>query len=76
MDYHHLMKAYKVTLIVLPINQDVEDEAAVEAAFENLDYPEFVHVLGIESRDIGEWSDDHPLNKTATCDAAYKKLFP
>ncbi len=32
-------------------------------------------VVKVESRDIGEWSDDHPLNNRTTADAAYAKLF-
>ncbi|MDD5358241.1 MAG: hypothetical protein PHX80_03790 [Candidatus Nanoarchaeia archaeon] len=32
-------------------------------------------VKNIEERDIGEWSDYHPLNMRATGDAEYKRLF-
>ena len=28
-----------------------------------------------ETRDIGEWSDDHPLNKTSTAAAEMLRLF-
>jgi hypothetical protein len=32
------------------------------------------HVKKIESRKV-EWSDEHPLNKPETCDAAYREMF-
>ena len=32
-------------------------------------------VISVESRDIGEWSDDHPLNKTDTADEFARNLF-
>jgi hypothetical protein len=32
-------------------------------------------VKSIEGREIGEWTDEHPLNKRSTADAAYKELF-
>ena len=35
-----------------------------------------VKVKDIVSADIGEWTDDHPLNKCTTADAEYARLFP
>jgi hypothetical protein len=32
-------------------------------------------VKGCEERDIGEWSDDHPLNHRDKSDAEYNRLF-
>jgi len=32
-------------------------------------------VKGCEERDIGEWSDDHPLNHRDKSDAEYRRLF-
>jgi len=32
-------------------------------------------VLSGETRDIGEWSDDHPLNSVDTYDAEIERLF-
>jgi len=33
-------------------------------------------VLSAESADVGEWSDDHPLNHSNTCEAEIDRLFP
>jgi hypothetical protein len=30
----------------------------------------------MEVKDIGEWSDDHPLNHNHTAETEYKRLFP
>lgn len=32
-------------------------------------------IAKIQTRDIGQWSDDHPLNKRATIDATREALF-
>lgn len=34
-----------------------------------------MQVRNIESRDIGEWSDDNPLNFSDTCDAEFRRIF-
>jgi hypothetical protein len=70
------MKVYKVELMVLDFDgigaEGIKDE------IENTKYgnrcisPE---VKGCEERDIGEWSDDHPLNHRDKSDAEYRRLF-
>lgn len=52
------MKAYKVELLVLDLN-DVG--VCEETLCEDLEYL-FPQVMSIESKEIGEWDDDHPLN--------------
>jgi len=70
------MKVYKVEVLVI----DFEDIGAdgVKAEIENANYgndcirPE---VKTCEERDVGEWSDSHPLNRRNTKDAEYRRLF-
>jgi len=52
------MKAYKVELLVLDLNNVGVCE---ETLCEDLEYL-FPQVMSIESKEIGEWDDDHPLN--------------
>lgn len=73
------MKAHKVTLLIID-HDDVAGEApdALKNYIEQARYPNhclYPHVKSIETRDIGEWDDDHPLNKNATHDAEYQRLF-
>ncbi len=70
------MKAYKVTLVIVDLDEVGEDE--IHSALENTRYPNRCispTVLGIEGRDIGEWSDDHPLNLPDTMLAELDRLF-
>ena len=66
------MKIYKVVLSVI----DIENLGAdgICDLFETVKYIN-PHVRSIISRDIGEWSDDHVLNKRDTADAEFKRLF-
>lgn len=66
---------HKVTLLVMSLNGDCDTEEDVRSALENLRHPEFVTVLGVETKRV-EWSDDHPLNREETQGAAVKELFP
>lgn len=54
------MKVYKVELMVLDHENVGED--GVKYFMENEKYLS-PNVMSIESREIGEWDDDHPLNK-------------
>lgn len=69
------MKAYKITLLVI----DFENVGAhIPAMIENQKYPNYCiapKVKSVESVDIGEWSDEHPLNKRETANKEYKRLF-
>jgi hypothetical protein len=69
------MKAMKVELLILDFDGLGEEE--VKQVLENARYPNRCispDVKGIKSVEI-EWSDDHPLNKYATCERAYRDLF-
>jgi hypothetical protein len=63
------MKAYKVELLVL----DHEGIGICEDTFKE-DF-EYFHsrVMSIQSKEIGEWEDDHPLNRGDV--EYYNKLF-
>ena len=70
------MKAYQVTLLVV----DTENigQKGVEDALNFANYPnDCINPTGkkIVGREIGDWDDDHPLNKHDTWQAEYKRLF-
>lgn len=70
------MKVYKIELMIID-HDEIGEEEIIEI-LENTRYPNRCispDVKKIESRDIGEWSDDHPLNFCSTQDAEYKRLF-
>ena len=69
------MKIVRVVLTFLDFD-DVLDECA--DLIEGARYPNHCinpQVRSVESREIGEWDDDHPLNNRDTCDAEYQRLF-
>ncbi len=71
------MKVYKLTVMV--IDRELGDSESVAALIENANYPNDCispSVLSIEEAEIGEWSDDHPLNKRSTKAAEFARLFP
>lgn len=70
------MKVYKLEVCVI----DFDDVGAedIQNILENTRYPNRCispAVKKIESRDIGEWYDEHPLNKHETAEGEYKRLF-
>ncbi len=70
------MKAYKVELLIIDHDGLGNDDIIVE--LENVNYPNDClapKVMRIQEREIGEWSDDHPLNQIDTMEAAYKEFF-
>ena len=70
------MKAYKIVLLFLDFDNVGPDGAAQlieDARLPNHIDP--VTVMSIEERDIGEWSDDHPLNGRDTKQAAFDEMF-
>lgn len=66
------MKAYKVELLVLD-HQNL-GEGEITFLLENVKYL-YPSVMSIQSRDIGEWDDDHPLNHRDTVRQTYDELF-
>jgi hypothetical protein len=63
-------KVYKIILQVI----DYQSEEEIRYRIENIKdlYPT---VITMESRDLGEWYDDHPLNKKETYLAEFERLF-
>lgn len=71
------MKVHRVILLI--VDQDDVGPAGVVDVIENTRYPNRCiapHVMGIETADIGPWSDDHPLNRYDTMRAEFARLFP
>ena len=70
------MQAYKVELLI--IDHDGLGADGIREVLEDTHYPNRCispKVQSIEGKDIGEWTDGHPLNKRDSVDTTYKKLF-
>jgi len=70
------VKAYKIEILV--IDHDKLGWIDTVSEIQNARFPNDclnLIVKSVSEKDIGEWSDDHPLNKAATCEAEYKRLF-
>lgn len=70
------MKVHRVTFIVVDFDEVGAD--GIRTLLENTRFPNDCispSVTSVETRDIGEWSDDHPLNNARTCDEFANKLF-
>lgn len=71
------MKAYKVEILIIDFDQLGEKE--IVEVIENTKYPNYCispTVKDIKSVDIGEWTDEHPLNNSKLHDDEYKRIFP
>ena len=71
------MKTYKITLLI--IDSDSVGKEEVVRILEDTKYPNYCispEVLDVKEVDIGEWSDEHPLNKFGVERNEYiKRLF-
>lgn len=70
------MKVHKLTICI--IDHDDVGEEEIRDIIENTRYPNHCispDIKKFETRDIGEWDDDHPLNQRATCDEFFADLF-
>ena len=70
------MKAYKLEILV--IDFDKLGGEGIQQEIENIEYPNhciIASVMNIIERDIGEWTDNHPLNCRNTKSSEYQKLF-
>lgn len=70
------MNAYKVELLII----DFENigEHAIRGILYNAKFPNDCirpEIMKIISKDIGEWTDNHPLNSYVTMDDEYNKIF-
>ena len=71
------MKAHKVTLLIIDMDDIGTEE--LRLAIEETRYPNRCispEVYKIDTVDIGEWSDDHPLNQIETANYEWQRLFP
>ena len=67
------MKVYKVELFVLDF--DNVGKKGIKSELENsIDYFSTT-IINIQSKDIGEWSDDNPLNFKDKQVKEYNRLF-
>jgi hypothetical protein len=69
------MKVYKIELMVIDFDEVGED---IPVCIEEARYPNHCitpKVVSINSREIGEWHDDHPLNKKDLWRAHLDHLF-
>lgn len=70
------MKAYKLEVLIIDHDGIGPDE--IRTVLENQKYPNhcmYPEVQSIDWREIGDWHDDHPLNRTKTRDSEYRRLF-
>lgn len=70
------MNAYKVELLIVDFDELGASE--ITSVLEYQRYPNWCispSVMNVTKKDIGEWSDDHPLNKADTRLATYWELF-
>lgn len=69
------MKAYKIELLIV----DHDDVGAdIPSMIEDGHYPNHCLapiVMSVQEADIGEWDDNHPLNKRDTMTWEYNRLF-
>ena len=70
------MKVHRVVLYVIDFEQlgadGVKDEIESTRFANDCISPK---IGSVQTRDIGEWSDKHPLNTRSTSDAAWRALF-
>jgi hypothetical protein len=70
------MKVYKLEILIIDHDQLGEEE--IKVVIENQKYPNYCispTVMDTKCNDIGEWSDDHPLNNFKEMKNEYSKLF-
>lgn len=67
-----------IKLEVMVIDMDGLGAKEIKSVIENQRYPNhciFPRVRKLEVRDIGEWSDEHPLNHRDKQEDEYVRLF-
>ncbi len=66
------MKAYKIEVLVIDFESAGEQD--IRQSIENCKYIS-AHCMNAKQADIGQWSDDHPLNQRDKMHQAYLDLF-
>ena len=70
------MQVHKIVLFV--VDHDRIGAEACCGELMNANYGNdciYPQVVSSDTRDIGEWSDDNPLNNSKTADAELRRLF-
>lgn len=70
------MKVHKVTICIVDHDQIGAD--GIAEVIENESWPNHCinpQVVDVETVDIGEWNDNHPLNNNRTFESTFNKLF-
>lgn len=70
------MKAYKIEILI--IDHDNLGPASLKNELENANFANDcinIQIKNMIEKDIGEWTDDHPLNNRLTQDQEYINLF-
>ena len=67
------MKAFKLEILIVDHEGFGQDDIINAVANLRHYYPS---VLSVKGAEVGEWSDDHPLNKFDTQKAAIEEYFP
>lgn len=70
-----MTKMYRVVSYVLDLNGNNESIEDVKNTIQNNRYPEFHRVKEVLETDIGPWSDDHQLNKSAATKEQFDAYF-
>ena len=65
-------KVYKVVLSIVD-HEDMSEESVIHL-LENVRYL-YPNIISLESREIEDWDDDHPLNKKDTHTQELERLF-
>jgi hypothetical protein len=68
-----MSKMHRVVIYVTDLNGLEHTHESLKQELESLPCPEFVHVGEIKTTDIGEWHDEHPLNKIGANHEEYFK---
>jgi len=67
------MNMFRVVMYVKNLNNDFRNQQDLIDTIQNYKYLSFINIAEVLETDIGEWHDDHELNKR---DADYAKYFP
>lgn len=73
------MKAQAHVVVLTILDLDGLDANEIKIVIENVHYPNHCmspDVIKVQTVDLGEWDDDHPLNQSDTADAEWRRLFP
>ena len=65
-------------IVAYVIDFDKLGAAGIRSTLEQTRFPNdclHINVRSIETRDIGPWDDDHPLNKKPTAEAELQRIF-